>query len=580
MLLFAIALAAIPPFLLFGVGATKIAQDSITKRVRELHVQKADNLATFVDIWLSGQIQSLELLTRHWKLSSLTDQELLGFQRLIYQQFDDINIVSVFGKDGVELAPILYSTVPTGNHEKISQARLNTFRNEISLPSEVTIGTPYLPPNSDNPVVQVIIPNENVFLAVEYSLSRLVFQLSQQIGPELEIAMLDSNGRIFLRGGAELVRSQNFLIFLNTSRADLRYSLEDDTEVLAALARVEETGWLAVVAEPSKRVESASREILRQSAYFGLVGVALAIVISIYFTAILHKPVIQLRDAAKALEHGALGKQVPTDSLTEVRQLGEAFNSMSIKLKHNQDMITKQQAEIEAFNHELQDRVKERTKELEEAQARLLESGKLAAVAELGAGLAHELNNPLSSILGISQLLKHKKKNCTEEPMLESLEAEAIRCTGILKTLLTITEQTSQEGSKVRIDLHRLLPEAICLASPSFKQKGVNLIYKGQSLFVEADSTRLLRALSQLLASLRALTDPGSQLIISTERLPNISRVAFFLDKAPVKLKKDDWFASGMSIWVARRILAEQGGQLKEPSSNGPRLYHLDFPEA
>src|SRR5262249_59902568 len=109
------------------------------------------------------------------------------------------------------------------------------------------------------------------------------------------------------------------------------------------------------------------------------------------------------------------GSRVPqSDGGDEVAQLGHAFNTMAGDLQ-------KSRAEIEAWNRELEARVAERTRELKEAQAQLVQAQKLAALGQLGAGVAHEINNPLGGVIGHVQLLLSERAP-------EDRDYEALRC--------------------------------------------------------------------------------------------------------------------------------------------------------
>jgi two-component system, NtrC family, sensor kinase len=75
-------------------------------------------------------------------------------------------------------------------------------------------------------------------------------------------------------------------------------------------------------------------------------------------------------------------------------------------------------------------------------EAQLLHSGKLAAIDEMAAGIAHELNSPLTAILGNSQLLlRNKEKDDPSYPLLNDIKNCGDRCKRIIKSLLTFSRQ-------------------------------------------------------------------------------------------------------------------------------------------
>ena len=597
-LILGILVATLLPLLLLGLAATQHATRTVIQRVVELHVQKTTNVSTFVNTYMAAQVKGLALVMSAFPVGALKDKEKVGFERLVYNQFDDVNIVALLDAGGVDLAPSQFThadrnETPATGHEAVTEARFIAFRSRIpiqdALATGAGIGLPYTPPDATAPVVPIAVARpgaEIVLLAVEISLRNVVQQLENQATGNLEVALLDTHGEVIAARGGQLLRPGVFDYFLGGApEGDLRYELADGTRVLAAFTLVPSTGWLAVAAEPYEAAVSPGRDIRNRTAYFGVVAAALAVVLGMFFSARIHAPVEALRDAALTVGRGELGVQVMPDRIRELGDLGRAFNEMSLRLRLNRDEIEAQRREIENFNQELQARVDARTRELREAQAHLVESGKLAAVAELGAGLAHELNNPLAGVLGVAQVLKSTQKEGPSLALFSSLEAQALRCAEILKRLQGLTLAKATQSELDAVDLEQVMAEVVTLTRAAFQQRSVVVehIRASAPLNVRADRAQLEGALTQLITSLRALVPDGGRLGVSGHRAPGEVRYAFTLSPEappPSLAGKDDWFASGMSLWVARRILAEHGGRLSEPEPDAPGCYHLVLPEA
>jgi len=109
-----------------------------------------------------------------------------------------------------------------------------------------------------------------------------------------------------------------------------------------------------------------------------------------------NKPVNQLLKGTFKVAEGDLDFSIPMNSTDEIGTLARSFNQMTGKLKEAH-------TEIQKWVHTLEERVAERTNELQEAQKKLFQSEKLASLGRVAASVAHEINNPVSGILSYSK---------------------------------------------------------------------------------------------------------------------------------------------------------------------------------
>jgi signal transduction histidine kinase len=138
--------------------------------------------------------------------------------------------------------------------------------------------------------------------------------------------------------------------------------------------------------------------------------------------------------------------------------------------------------------------------ELKEAQIKLIQSAKMAAVGQLGAGVAHELNNPLGGILGYAQFVLEKIKRpefgaedfqgCSK--YLESIEREAARCKGIVENLLKFSRRPIVAKPEA-LDIAAALADTLSIIGHQLKLKNIKL-----TLDIKPDLFRVIGIINQL----------------------------------------------------------------------------------
>ena len=171
---------------------------------------------------------------------------------------------------------------------------------------------------------------------------------------------------------------------------------------------------------------------------------------------LVNRPVNELLRHTALLAQGQLDCEMTPTSNDELGELMRAFQLMTSNLRQARN-------DLEEWGRTLEEKVKERSEQLQRMQMQLVHTEKLASLGELVAGIAHEINNPLSGILIFSSLAaKDKRLDPALKGDLETISSEAQRCAGIVKGLLEFArdyqpKMTTCEINQVVIDSLRLV---------------------------------------------------------------------------------------------------------------------------
>jgi two-component system, NtrC family, sensor kinase len=190
------------------------------------------------------------------------------------------------------------------------------------------------------------------------------------------------------------------------------------------------------------RMHSLINEYRNRSIALVLLLLALtSISITLFTQKLVNRPVRELLEHTKMLSRGELDGSVPSFANDELGELAQSFNSMTGSLK-------KARNELEGWGRTLEQMVQERTQELTQIQAQLIRSEKLASLGEVVAGIAHEINNPLTGILVFSSLIhSNPRLDETLKNDIETVIRETKRCATIVKGLLEFARcSTPQKG--------------------------------------------------------------------------------------------------------------------------------------
>lgn len=181
------------------------------------------------------------------------------------------------------------------------------------------------------------------------------------------------------------------------------------------------------------------------------IGVAIGVIIIIILVAILmakkiSAPLKKLEEAAKKIESGDYKANFSLKAPSEIENLSVSLNQMAKELE-------KEKRELENWTDTLETKVEERTDQLKRINEQLFRSEKLASLGKLAAGVAHEINNPLTGVLtNSSLLLEDLEEGDPRRDDVQVIVNETIRCREIVKRLLDFARQTKPQKKLTNIN--------------------------------------------------------------------------------------------------------------------------------
>jgi signal transduction histidine kinase len=238
--------------------------------------------------------------------------------------------------------------------------------------------------------------------------------------------------------------------------------------------------------------------------------------------------------------------------------------------------------QLRAAREELQERVVAQRM----AESRLVQAAKLAAVGEMAAGIAHELNNPLTTVSGFTELVLEELPEGTgvREDM-ELVLREAQRARGVVRRLLDFARQS--ESARVRSDINEIIQDVLALVNHLLRISGIQLTTKLTDglPWISVDRNQIKQVILNLVHNALHAMPTGGELHIATERRQRDQKdwlVMILADTgigiAPENLDRvfEPFFTTrskdggtGLGLSVTYGIIADHGGIIDVESQVG-----------
>jgi C4-dicarboxylate-specific signal transduction histidine kinase len=237
-------------------------------------------------------------------------------------------------------------------------------------------------------------------------------------------------------------------------------------------------------------------------------------------------------------------------------------------------------------------------KTIELQRAKLISSSKMAALGEMAAGIAHEVNNPLAIIAGKTDLLLQRLESGitpSSEQLKDSLakiSVAAMRASKIITSLKSLSRNAEQDPM-VNLKFEDVLQEALGLCSEKFKLNGIDIrLSLSSGAYIRVRSTQVAQIITNLLNNAFDAVLPLEEKWIEIKVIKMVNKIkVLFIDSGhgiphelqsklmqPFFTTKEVGRGTGLGLSISRGIAEEHGGDLYFDPTHANTCFVLELP--
>jgi signal transduction histidine kinase len=300
----------------------------------------------------------------------------------------------------------------------------------------------------------------------------------------------------------------------------------------------------------------AKRQVVMNYVAVSLAIMAILTLINFFVVRAISRPLKAMVALTDRVAQGDLSQRILTGTEDELSTLADSYNNMveSLQKKREQlDLTVKQ----------------------------LIHQEKFASLGEMAAGVAHEVGNPLSIIVGYSKMLVKKCANKDEKGLLTRISEAALRIDKLTRSLLLYSRPSVQQQQIV--DINRIMDDSLAMVEHRFKEEKNYRVVKRLSPKVRTvigSKDKLQQVLVNLLINAFQAMPEGGVLTLLTEKSPVDDAVLIEVSDTGAGIKPDHFSkifdpffttkspdrGTGLGLSITQRIITDHGGSIRVES--------------
>jgi two-component system NtrC family sensor kinase len=372
--------------------------------------------------------------------------------------------------------------------------------------------------------------------------------------------LLDANGQVLAHlEPAQVVGHRSFAdkpvvhAALNSSRVKggaLEYNDKSGRPFIGAWAQVGVSRLIVVTEIERARVLETTVRLVHLSVLFGVAVLLTVFLVSLFFARMITNPIRRLQAATAELARGNYRALIDVRATDEIGDLADDFARMA--------------------------------KAIQQGQAQLIQSEKLAAFGQLGAGLTHEIKNPLTAIQGFTQIARTVTDNPQKlREALRVVEKETERCLSIVQKFLNFARQ--DPGERGRVALNELVARSLTFVSHQLSTANIALHTNlGDAPMVRVAANQIEQVIVNLLLNAQQAIGRHGEVFVTTRRDgdqwgeieirdsgPGIAPEVLPHIFEPFYTTKPAGAGTGLGLFVSYGIVRDHGGEIVVQSPVG-----------
>ena len=508
---------------------------------------------------IAGDLRGTQL--EQWQKEEILRNHVLDFPEFReISVFDAANRVTASSRVGISTLKIP-SAVETGNGTAVAYYVAPPYIDADALPT-TTMAVPL-----------VDTSDERGWIIAEISLEELWRTVDRiKVGTRGYALLLDEDGNLVAHGNPD----EKTLIALREAAASEERTLADDArksqvplaakftnphtgeELLAVGAPIDNPRWAVIVEQPTEDAFRLSRQL--QVQLFAAIGLALlgTVILGWVWGRSFIQRIFALTRVTRAIADGRMDERVALSGQDEIRQLGDAFNSMADRLVELQEEIRKQERQ--------------------------------AMFGRIAAGLVHDLSHPIQNIGNSCKLIQKMFEDAEyRETFKRTVERELVIIKRVLDDLRNIARPIPLE--RFPVDLNKTVADAAEAMEQHAETAGLTLRTElsPETVYIEGDVFALGRVYRNLILNAIQATAPGGLIVIASEAHSDRVQVRIYdtgCGIPPERLGQifEDFVTTkrrglGLGLAISKKIVEQLGGTISVASEVGKgTTFVLDFP--